>query len=267
MSHSTAANWLTPAEARTAIEQGDGRGVKIAVIDSGLEPNHPQLAGAQISDYVGIVEERGRILCVEGEGADVYGHGTAVAGILHAVAPAAELGIFRVLDARNLSRTAVIREGVRQAMQRGYHVINCSFGCKSGARSVMLYKEWVDEAWLRGIPIVGACNNYNLYDPEWPGHFTSVITVNMARTESDYFFHRQGHMVQFGARGENVPVAWLDGKTELKTGSSFAVPRVCGLVARVLSYAPKLPPSHLHDLLCRIAEPWTDDLECQSLPT
>lgn len=259
-----AGTWLTPEEARWAVEHERGQGVRIAVIDSGLEWDHPLLVGAKLSDNIGILEDRGRILTVEGEGADVYGHGTAVAGVVHEMAPQAEIGIFRVLDARNLSRTAVIREGVRQAMQRGYNIINCSFGCKSGARSVMLFKEWVDEAWLRGIHVVGACNNYNLYEPEWPGHFTSVITVNMARTESDYFFHRSGHMVQFGAKGENVPVAWLGGNTEIKTGSSFAVPRVTGLVSRILSVAPKISPSLLHDLLCRIAQPWTPELECDS---
>lgn len=259
----TADPWLSPEDARAALREHRGKGIRIAVIDSGLDLTHPSLTNLKLGDHVAILEERGRIVASEGagEGDDVYGHGTAVASILHEVAPEAEIGSFRVLDARNVSRTAVIREGVRQAMQRGYNIINCSFGCKSGLKTIMLYKEWVDEAWLRGIHVVAACNNYNLYEPEWPGHFTSVITVNMARTESGYFFHRPGHMVQFGARGEDVPVAWLGGRTERKTGSSFAVPRVTGLVARLLSAAPGLPPPLVLDLLRRIAAPWQAEFD------
>ncbi len=254
--------WLCPEEAKLAAETLRGEGVRIAVLDSGVDTSHPQLTGIRVSDQVAIVEERGRILPVDGDAGDVYGHGTAVAGIIHQMAPEAEIGVFRVLDARNVSRTAVIREGVRQAMLRGYQIINCSFGCKSGAKSVMLFKEWVDEAWLRGIHVVAACNNYNLFEPEWPGHFTSVITVNMARTESAHFFHRPGHMVQFGARGENVPVAWLGGRVEKKTGSSFAVPHLTALTARLLGAAPGLPPPLMLDLLRRIAHPWGPELEC-----
>jgi subtilisin len=255
-------DWLTSDEAREALRTQRGKGVRIALIDSGIDRSHPQLQALRLSDDIAIVEERGRIVAKEGDGMDGYGHGTAVAAILHEVAPEAQIGNFRVLDARNLSRSAVIREGARQALDRGYHIVNCSFGCRSGAKSIMLYKEWVDEAWRRGIHITAACNNFNLYEPEWPGHFSTVITVNMARTQSPHFFHRPRHMVQFGARGENVPVAWLDGRTETKTGSSFAAPRVAGLAARLLSAAPRLSPPLMLDLLRRIADPWHAGLEC-----
>ena len=60
---------------------------------------------------------------------DLFGHGTAIAAIIRRIAPEAEIGSFRVLGESLDSRTVIIREGVRQAIERGYHVLNCSFGC------------------------------------------------------------------------------------------------------------------------------------------
>jgi subtilisin family serine protease len=254
--------WLSPEAAREAIREGTGAGVRVAVLDSGIDVFHPRLENAKMRDAVAIVEEAGRLRVREGDGDDVYGHGTAVAGIVHDVAPEAEIGSFRVIDARSLSRTAVICEGVREAIRRGYDILNCSFGCKGLAKFILPHKDWVDRAYLSEVHVVAACSNYDVFEPEWPAHFTSVISVNMARTESDHFFYRERSLVEFAARGENVEVAWLGGRTRIETGSSFAAPRVTGLLARLLSVAPGLPPAHALDLLQRIAEPWTDDMSC-----
>ncbi len=255
--------WMTPDEARAAMNSGTGAGVRIAVIDSGVDATHPRLRGLTIREQVSIKVDDGRLSVCEDEPGDVYGHGTAVAGLIHEVAPEAEIGSFRVIDARSLSRTAVICEGVRQAIQRGYHVLNCSFGCKGVSKFILPHKEWVDEAYLNGVHVVAACNNFDLFEPEWPAHFTSVIAVNMARTESRGVFRRPGAMVEFAARGENVEVPWAGGSTRIETGSSFAAPLVSGYVARLLSVQPGLPPAHVLDLLHRIAEPWHENLHCE----
>ena len=156
--------WVTPDEARRAIREGDGRGVRVAVIDSGIEAGHPRLRKMRLRDSLGFVEEDGRIEMRSGEGFDVYGHGTAVAGVIHSVAPGAEIGSFRVLDARNLSRTAIIQAGIYEAFRRGYQIVNCSFGCKGLPRYVMPHKRWIDEAYVRGIHVVAACNNIDPRD-------------------------------------------------------------------------------------------------------
>lgn len=256
-------NRLDPSldEVRAALESGTGAGVRVAIIDSGIDAGHPGLAGLRLRDSVAILEERGRLVVRDDDGMDVYGHGTGVASVLLRTAPGVEVGSFRVLDARNLSRAEVIRQGVREALGRGYHIINCSFGSKGGVRTIMTFKEWVDECWLRGVHVVAACNNYSLYEPEWPGHFASTLTVSMARTESEYFFYRPGHLVQFSAQGENVEVAWLDRRFERRTGSSFAVPRVTGWLARLISAGPQITPALAHELLPKLAQPWTPELD------
>ena len=182
-----------------------------------------------------------------------------MAGIIHSVAPRAEVGSFRVLDARNLSRSAVIQAGIFEAFRRGYHVLNCSFGCKGLPRYVMPHKQWIDEAYVRGVHVVAACNNIDPREPEWPAHFPSVIAVSIEGGEGGdgeedaSFVHVPGELVEFAAAGENIEVAWTGKATRVETGSSFAAPVVAGLVARLLSVAPGLPPAHVLDLLPRLA--------------
>lgn len=255
--------WITPEQARQALMEGTGKGVKVAVIDSGIEEGHPDLAAMPLSDSVGFEERDGRIVTIEGAGHDVYGHGTAVAGIVHQTAPEAQIGSFRVIDARSLSRTALICAGVREAMRRGYHVLNCSFGCKGLAKYILPHKAWADEAWLRNIHIIAAAGGIDDNEPEWPSHFTGVMAVGLARTDTDQVYYRTGSMVAYSARGENIEVPWLGGGRQLKTGTSFAAPRVAGQVARLLSLAPGLTPPLVLDLLPRIVEPWDSGLSCQ----
>ncbi len=255
--------WLSPEEARLAMARGTGKGVKVAVLDSGIDTGHLRLGGLRLSDSVAVEADNGRLLIFENAGSDVYGHGTAVASIIHETAPEAEIGSFRVLNAKNFSRTEIIREGVRQALDRGYHVLNCSFGCKGLAKFVMAYKEWVDEAWINGTHLVAACSNVSFTEPEWPGHFPSVITVNMATKDAEGLYYRPGSLVEFAARGEELEVPWKGGEIRVETGSSLATPFVTGLVARILSHCPGMSPPHMLDALRRCAQPWDDRFQCK----
>ena len=252
--------WITPEEAAAAIRTGRGRGVRIAILDSGVETSHPALAGLRCVDDIAIIEDGMKLRVVPGEGRDFYGHGTAVAGIIHETAPEAEIGSFRVLGESLSASTAIVLEGARQAIDRGYHILNCSLGC-SVLDHVLRYKSWVDEAYLAGIHVVAACNNHDFTRPEWPAFFSSVLTVNMARTESDgEIFYKPGHLVEFAARGVDVEVPWSGGQQKKVSGSSFAAPRVAGLLARLISEVPRVSPLHAKVLLHRLAQPWTPAL-------
>ena len=244
------------AEARDFLQRGTGRGIRIALLDSGVEWNHPHLRKLARSDDVAIIDDGMRLQAVDGESRDQFGHGTAIAGIIHQVAPEAEIGSFRVLGENLRSRTAIIREGVRQALDRGYHILNCSFGC-GREDHVLAYKDWIDEAYVRGRHVVAACNNHDFTKREWPGHFPSVTTVYfIAAQRSDALFYRAGRLVEFAARGQDIEVAWAGGGVKKVTGSSFAAPHVSGFLARILSCCPNLPPLEAKGLLHQIAEPW-----------
>jgi len=230
--------------------------VKIAVLDSGVDLTHPLLSGLGLEDDLSVVENNSRLSVVPGEGRDVYGHGTAIAGILRQLAPEAKIGSFRVLGEQLRSRTLIIREGARLALERGYHILNCSFGCTREDHA-LFYKDWIDEAYLRGSHVVAACNNHDFTRREWPGHFPTVITVTFTRSDRpDSLFCRKGHLVEFAARGEDIEVAWLAGGSKKVTGSSFAAPHAAALLARLISKAPTLSPLHAKALLQTLGQPW-----------
>jgi len=247
-------------EARRALEEGTGKGIRIAVIDSGVEIDHPALAGLKLVDDLHVVDGGVQIEVKEGDGTDVFGHGTAVSAVIRRIAPDAQIGSIRVLGANLGSRTVIIREGVRQAIDRGYHILNCSFGCGL-SEHIFQYKEWIDEAYLKGIHIVSACNNYDFTTPEWPGYFPSVVTVNMARFDEDHtFFYKPGHLVEFAARGVDVTLPWNNKATKEVTGSSFAAPIMSALLARMVSQMPGLAPLEAKSLLHRLAIPWRSEV-------
>jgi subtilisin len=247
--------WPTLAQARACLEQGTGRGVKVAVLDSGIERDHPLLQGLRLADDLAVVHGSVRLSAEPGRGQDVFGHGTAIAGIIRQIAPEAQIGSFRVLSEQLRSRSLIIREGARLALQRGYHILNCSFGC-GREDHVLLYKDWIDEAYVRGRHIVAACNNEDFMKREWPGHFPSVLTVRFTACERpETFFCQRGTLVEFAARGQDTEVAWSGAGKKKVTGSSFAAPHVTGLLARLLSGFPDLSPLHAKLLLQELASP------------
>ena len=246
--------WPLIDEARRALQHGTGAGIKVAVLDSGVEFGHQFLEGASAADDLALDFEGNRLRVGEGGGRDTYGHGTAIAGIVHRIAPEAQIGSFRVFGQDLRSRTMIIRAAALLAIERGYDIINCSFGC-GREDHVMFYKDWIDQAYLQERHIVAACNNKDFARREWPGHFPTVITVNFQRCSTPEEIHfRRGRLAEFSASGEDVVVAWLGGTIKKVTGSSFAVPHVTGLLARLLSKSPGLSALQAKALLASLAQ-------------
>lgn len=255
MGDESALEWPDLEKARTALQNGDGSGIRVAVIDSGIDVAHPALSGLELADDATISCDGVNLKIEDGGGKDVYGHGTAVASLLRREAPGVTIGSFRALDSSNHARSFVIAECVNQAISRGYDVINCSFGCRGLPRYVMDYKEWIDQAYLAGVHIVAACSNINSSVREWPTYFPSVISVAGIDCPEDNFYYRRGQMVSFMAKGERVEVPWLAGETKIETGSSFATPLVAGKIARILSVMPEIDPCLIKPLLAALALP------------
>lgn len=252
---------LSLEEARTCLREGRGRDVKIAVMDSGIDTSHEDLAGIELADDIAVIEHGHSLTVVEGCGTDLYGHGTAITALIRRLAPEAQIGSIRVLGERLNSRTAIIEEGARQALDRGYHILNCSFGCGI-AEHVLKYKSWIDEAYLKGVHIVSACNNIDFSRPEWPGHFPTVLTANFCRgsepcSEEGRFYYRKGDLVEFAAPAEEINVPWLGGAHKKVTGSSYAAPQIAAILARLISQAPRLDPLEAKAIMNHLAQPWS----------
>jgi subtilisin family serine protease len=254
--------WIQLDDAKHALAHGTGRGVKIAVIDSGIETSHPALRGIQLADDIAVVDKEVTLAVEHGNG-DVFGHGTAISGIIRDLAPEAIIGSIRVLGDNNASRTAIIQLGAQEALERGYHVLNCCFGCAVESQ-VLKYKSWVDEAYLKGVHVVAACNNDNYTTTEWPAFFSSVVAVNMFKTDCDtLFYYMRGTMVEFVANGVDVTVPWRNGSHKIVSGSSYAAPRLTALLARLISVYPDLSPLQAKAILHMIAEPWEKQVAVQ----
>ncbi len=250
---------------RAALRDGDGAGIRIAVLDTGIEIAHPALRGLQLRDDVILLGDGPRVSVSDGAGEDAYGHGTAIAGIIRDIAPKAEIGSFRVLGADLASRSVIIGAGARLAMARGYHILNCSFGCRGDASFVLPFKDWVDEAYLRHVHVVSACSNVDIDRREWPSHFPTVVSVNMARTEVGVFHHLPGHLVEFATGGQGVSAPWSGGGVKTVTGSSYAAPVMAALLARMLSVTGPIHPVVAKSVLRELAQPWHSDVAARNV--
>lgn len=253
-------HWISLRQALDAWENGDGSGIRVAILDSGVDTSHPALDGLVLKDDLAVIDEGEGHRIADGRGTDLYGHGTAIAHLIHRAAPKAEIGSFRVLGPDLLGKGEAVRAGVRLALARKYHILNCSFGFgavgfagSSRLRFVESHKEWVDEAYLRNVHVVSACNNRDPRRIEWPGHFATSITVDKEACDDGDFFYRPGDLVEFAAKGYDVRVPWLNHTWKRMTGSSFAAPRIAAGVARLLSVHPFLSSPQVKALLRHIS--------------
>ncbi|MCK9588832.1 MAG: S8 family serine peptidase [Terrimicrobiaceae bacterium] len=242
--------WSSPERAVAAMAAGTGAGVRVAVLDSGIEISHPEFAGKTLRDDCAVAED-GTLSALGGEGADAYGHGTAVAGMIWKTAPAAEIGSFRVLSAKLSARTAAVALAAERAIGLGYHILNCSFACGFAAH-LPIYKQWLDRAYLAGVHVVAASDS--TLQPEWPAHFPHVIGVSSAgRGEPGALLQGGPGLIEFSSPTENSLLPWKGGGCRTLTGSSFAAARVSGLVARILSAEASPDALQMKALLRQIA--------------
>ncbi len=150
---------LPAPAAAWAWDGATGAGVKVAVIDSGVDESHPQvgrLAGAVAIEPDADAEGGTRV--VEGPHEDLFGHGTACAAIIRRLAPEAEIYSVRVLGANLKAKGATFYAGIRWALDAGMDVVNMSLSSSSDEWFAALH-EIADEAYYRNTLLVCAANN------------------------------------------------------------------------------------------------------------
>ena len=219
-----------------------GRGVRVAVIDSGIEAGHPALEGCvEVDEGIEVtVEADGTTVDHAGPHGDAFGHGTAVAGIIHALAPGASLTSVKVLGAGLSGRAAGFLRGLGWAVSQGFDVINLSLGTNRREWALAFY-EVCDEAYFRNCFVVTAANN--TLGVSYPSLFGSVTSVACNLGDDPMRFHWNPEPpTEFLARGIDVDVAWVGGGRLRVTGNSFAAPHIAGLAALIRSKHPALRP-------------------------
>jgi subtilisin family serine protease len=227
-----------------------GEGVKVAVVDSGIDATHPDVGPVQ--GYLTIAEgEDGKLIYDTEPHQDSVGHATACAGVIRSLAPACELYSVKVLTAGNTGPGRVFAAGLRWAIETGIQVCNLSLGTTRREYFGVLH-ELADLAYFRNTILVTAANNIAI--PSFPSVYSSVVSVASHALPDPYlFYYNPRPPVEFGAHGIDVSVAWRDHKQIKATGNSFASPHITGLVAKILGKHPGLTVFQLKTILRELA--------------
>lgn len=225
-----------------------GEGVRVAVIDSGVDADHPALDDCVDRPGSVAFEVSGsEVVGVSGEHVDSFGHGTACAGIVHSIAPAARITSVKVLGPRLTGKSDVFHAGLSWAVEQGFDVVNLSLGTRRREWALQFH-DICDSAYFGGTFITTAANNIERVT--YPSLFASVASVASNLSRDPFRFHHNPEPpTEFLAPGIDIEVPWLDGEIITTTGNSFAAPHIAGIAALILSKHPTLRPFQLKTVL------------------
>lgn len=236
--------------AASAWAQTTGTGVTVAVLDSGVDLDHPDLAGALWTDPA--TGAHGVDL-VDGDlqPDDAHGHGTHVAGLIAArasngigsagIAPTASIMAVRVLDERAAGDARTVADGVRWAVAHGARILNLSLAGPVPSRDL---EQAIADAREAGVLVVAAAGNQAVdlgLVPAYPAASASSNVLAVAATDPSGALTPVSNFAgttDLAAPGELLISTAMGGGSELRTGTSMAAPLVAGTAALVLAARP-----------------------------
>jgi subtilisin len=222
-----------------------GSGVRVCVLDSGVEGGHRRVGSLECAYAVS--DDGGEPRVHEDDARDLSGHGTAAAGIVRGLAPDCSLSSVRVLGEGLRGSGPVLLAGLRWAIEQEFDIINMSLST-SKSQFVHVLHELADSAYFGRTLLVTAAHNMAV--ESFPWKFASVISVGSHGSEDPFeFFYNTRPPVEFFAHGIRVDVAWRDGGETRASGNSFATPHIAGIAALVLGKHPGLTPFQLKSVL------------------
>ena len=238
-----------------AFEGSTGRGVKVCVVDSGIDNQHPAIAGAVVGWAEPTLDEEGNVTFNLEPHEDLFGHGTACAGIIRGIAPDVDLYSIRVLGRRLSGKAAIFSAGLRWAIENGMQVVNLSMGA-TVQEYYSVFHELADEAYFKGMIWVTAANNMPVVS--YPSLYATSLSVACYEGDSFNepieFYYNPLPPVEFGAKGVDVKVAWRDDGYINATGNSFAAPHITGIVSLLLEKHPELTAFQVKTVLRSLAK-------------
>ncbi|MGH2992314.1 MAG: S8 family serine peptidase [Solirubrobacterales bacterium] len=223
-----------------------GEGVRVCVIDSGVEGDHPDVGEVGRSLTVG-ADDEGYAELVDDTDGDVFGHGTACAGIIRSLAPECKIDSVRVLGPTNRGSGPLLLAGLDWAISERHDVINISLST-SKRELFDAMRRLTDGAYFRRTTIVASA--HNLAVESYPWRFSSVVSVG-SHEDSDpmRFYYNPDPPVEFYGRGLDVEVAWKGGGRLRSSGNSFATAHLAGICALIRAKHPELAPFELKSVL------------------
>ena len=244
-----------------------GKGVKIAVIDTGVDSNHQDLT---VKEGICTLDDSISLDACDRGYLDENGHGTHVAGIIAAknndigivgVAPDAEIYAVKALDGNGDGTTSTIMAGIDWAIRKGVHIINMSLTTEYPDMGI---KAMVDKANANGIMVIAAAGNEGTLSGGdetvmYPGKFPSVIAVASVKSDNRRAStSATGHEIELAAPGEMIystlPKGIAPAGYGTMSGTSMAAPFVAGMAALYKEKFPSYTNEQIRSLLQKNAK-------------
>lgn len=226
-----------------------GEKILVAVIDTGIDDTHPDLAGTVVDKFEAVRDGK------------LHEHGTQMAGAIAShgkllgVAPATRLLSYRAFSPTAKSArgtTANVVKGIDWAMERGAQIINMSFAGPPG-RDLELFHDALAKARAKGIVLIAAAGNDGKSEPYYPGADPDVIAVTATDADDKFFVDsNRGRYIAVAAPGVEVLVP-IPGGVDFTSGTSVAAAHVSGIVALLLERKHSLKPEDIRKILVSTA--------------
>ena len=226
-----------------ALATGDS--VLVAVIDSGIDGNHPELAGSIAESFDALTSPTGP-----------HKHGTAIAGLIAAhaklmgAAPGAKILAVRAFDPKDAGAegtTFNILKGIDWSAAHGARIINMSF---AGPPDPAIHRS-LEAARKKGIVLVAAAGNAGAKSPPlYPAADPNVIAVTATDAEDRLLEQsNRGPYITVAAPGAQILVASPDRGYDVSSGTSYSAAAVSGIVALMIQRKPDLTPDQARSIL------------------
>jgi subtilisin family serine protease len=222
-----------------------GEGVKVAIIDSGIDAKHPELAGSIVDSFDALGSKEGP-----------HVHGTGIAGVIvsHAKlmgsAPAAKILAIRAFGQSAggaESNSYVILKALDYAVSHGAQIVNMSFAGPKDA----LIERGITATAARGEVMIAAAGNAGAKSPPlYPAANPNVIAVSATDAQDKLFAaSNRGSHVALAAPGVDIFLPAPDDKYQMTSGTSFSAAYVSGLAALMLERNPQLKADEVRSIL------------------
>lgn len=208
--------------------------LKIAILDSGIDGNHPDLAGRIKKEY-NAIDNNNSVK-------DEFGHGTAVAGIIAAnhndkgikgINPLAAIYSVKVSNGKGVSEVASLVRGIEWCIKEKVHIMNISLGLSRNSEEL---KRAINKAIKAGIVVVAAAGNNYMTWTDYPAQYPKVISVNAVKHDYAVDETYAGYgKIDVAAPGEAILTTVPGGGYKVFSGTSIATAYITGMVSLIMS--------------------------------
>ncbi|MCC3374981.1 S8 family peptidase [Cohnella sp. REN36] len=232
-----------------------GQRVKIGVIDTGVDFQHPDLRHA-LERGINLLQ---RTMLPH----DDNGHGTHIAGSIAAanpirgmigVAPRSSIYPVKAFDHNGTAFVSDIILGIEWCVRNRIDIVNMSFGMRTRSKALL---SAVNNAYRSGVLIVASSGNDGKRgEIDFPARFANTVSVGALNRQGRIAkFTNRSAMVDIYAPGEQIESAWLRGRRRIMSGTSMATSHVTGAIALLLAEKPELTPGEIKDILKASSRP------------